>query len=251
MFCLLNLTDLQIGLTDLLTTRHTALTSTKVGKAQEEVLAAQKKEIDDLPASLTGKRPLVEELGVKDDEHDGLGGGIWHVTEAHLRVPGVDPSVVAAAHRIRAAFIPELANLTESYADEAAAADRRKDAPTALEADLKLFPVAGGKTLHDWALSFVAAGQDLSKLLSQRADLTPASRKRASSLRSETIAILNDLRRAIAREQKRSTSLPSDIDAQIFGYLDVLEEQRATANRAAKNKGGAPDQGNAAPTGNG
>jgi hypothetical protein len=235
-FHMLNLNDCQVGLEDLCSKRHAALASTKVGKAQEDVLAAQKQEIDALPAALTGGRPLSDDLAATDDEHDGLGAAIWYATEAYLRAPNLDAKLTEAALRIRAAFIPQLAELNAAYADEAAAAVRRKDDPEALKADLMLFPIAGGGTLHDWTVAFVGKGQALSKLLSQRADINATTRKRAQALRSETIGILNDLRKAVAREQKRNPALPKDIDAQIFGYFDQLEEQRAAANRAAKAK---------------
>ncbi|MBK9265460.1 MAG: hypothetical protein IPM54_37445 [Polyangiaceae bacterium] len=38
----------------------------------------------------------------------------------------------------------------------------------------------------------------------------------------------------VSREARRNAALPKDIDAQIFGYFDVLEEQREAANRVAK-----------------
>ena len=71
-------------------------------------------------------------------------------------------------------------------------------------------------------------------MLSQRADTDTTLRKSAAALRSETVGILNELRRAVAREQERRADLPKDLDAQIFGYFDLLEEQREAANRAAK-----------------
>ena len=233
-FSVLNLSDCQIGLADLLTKRHAALVSTKVGKGQEEILTAQRQDIDALPDVLTSKRPLADELGIKDDIHDGFGAAIWHTTEAYFRIPGLAAGLLEAAQRIRAAFIPELGELNASYADEAAAAARRKDDLGKLEADLKLFPIAGGGTLYELTTSFLSAGEDLSTLLSQRADLTATSRAQAQRLRSETVGILNDLRRALEREKKRSPGLPEDIDGQIFGYLDILEAQRIAANRAAK-----------------
>ncbi|MDI1481122.1 hypothetical protein [Polyangium sp. y55x31] len=233
-FSVLNLTDLSVGLADLSTKRYAALTSTKAGVGQVDVLAYQQKAIDALPKALVGGKPMSEELASKDDEHDGLGLGIWHMTEAYFHVPGIPPHIVDAARRVRAAFIPTLGALQESYADEAAAANAHKEDLAKLEADLKLLPIAGGGTLYDWAASFVAAGQDLSVLLSKRADVNAATRKNAQVLRSETVGILNDLRRAIAREAKRNPALAADIDAQIFGYLDTLEEQRVAAHRAAK-----------------
>jgi hypothetical protein len=238
-FSVLNLTDLSVGLADLFTKRHAALTSTKAGAGQEDVLAYQQKAIDALPKALVGGKPMSEELASKDDEHDGFGAGIWHLTEAYFRVQNVPPHIVEAARRIREAFIPALGALQDSYADEAAAANARKEDLAKLEADLKLLPIADGGTLYDWALGFVAAGQHLSVLLSKRADVNAATRKNAQVLRSETVGILNDLRRAIAREAKRNPALPADIDAQIFGYLETLEEQRIAAS-AAKERSKSP-----------
>ncbi|MDI1451222.1 hypothetical protein [Polyangium sp. 6x1] len=233
-FSVFNLTDLSVGLADLFTKRHAALTSTKAGVGQEDVLVFQRNAIDALPKALVGGKPMSEELASKDDEHDGFGTGLWHMTEAYFRVQNLPPHIVDAARRIREAFIPTLGALQESYADEAAAANARKEELGKLEADLKLFQIAGGGTLYDWAAVFVAAGQDLSVLLSKRADVNAATRKNAQVLRSETVGILNDLRRAIAREAKRNPALAADIDAQIFGYLDTLEEQRIAAHRASK-----------------
>jgi len=227
----LNLNDCQVGLADLLGGRRVALVSTKVGTGFVDLLIDQQQEIDSLPEALTGK-PLADELQGTDRDHDGFGSAIYYFTEAYERAPSASPALKEAARRIRAAFIPELAELNAAYADEAAAAARRADAPEALASDLKLFPIAGGGTLHDWVVAFLGKGNELSELLSRRADITAATRKRAQAIRSETIGILNDLRRAVARELKRSAHLPKDIDAQIFGYFDTLEAQRSAAAKA-------------------
>jgi hypothetical protein len=233
-YAILNLADLKIGLDDLLTKRHTALTASQVGVGHKDILVFQSKAIDALPSALTTGRPLVEGLSSVDEDHDGFGMALWHMTESYIRVPRIDSSVIEAVHRIRAAFIPERSQLQESYADEAEAAIRRKPSLVALEADLKLIPVALGGTLLNWATSFLAAGENLSVLLSQRADIDGKTRKLAGVLRSETVGILNELRRGIAREQRRKPELPSDLDAQIFSYFDTLEAQREAANRSAK-----------------
>jgi hypothetical protein len=233
-FYVLTLADLKLGFDDFYKKRQPALLLTKVGAGHEDILAHQRKEIDELPPALTGGRPLAEDLAETDEEHDSFGLGLWHLTEAYLKAPSVSGPVREAASRVRAAFIPERAALRESYADEAEAAARRKEKLTTLEADLKLIPLAGGGSLHDWATSFLSAGEKLSTLLSQRADADTTLRKRAFALRSETVGILNELRRAVAREQERRADLPKDLDAQIFGYFDLLEEQREAANRAAK-----------------
>ena len=74
----------------------------------------------------------------------------------------------------------------------------------------------------------------LSTLLSMRGDIDTKARKAASKLRSETVGLLNRLRAALADDIAVNPSLPRDLDAQLFGYFDVLEAQRKTANAANK-----------------
>jgi hypothetical protein len=241
-FRYLNLTDLKLGLDDLLGKRHAAFITSNIGKSYEPMLAAKRAAIDALPAALAGGKPLAEALAATDDEHDGFGGAIWHMTEAYLRLPAPNAIVVDAIKRIRAALIPELAGLRDSYADEAAAAIRRKGELPQIEADLKLIPIAmGGTTLHDWATRFLGAGEKLSVLLSERADATPGGRTGAYKLRSETVALLNRARGAIADECATSKALPSDLDAQIWAYLDELEAQRAEAAARARKPAKPPE----------
>jgi hypothetical protein len=231
-FRVLNLSDLKLGLDDLLTKRHGALVQSNVGKSYEAMLAHRRDAIDALPPALGGK-PLADALSAADTDHDGFGGAIYYLTEAYLRLPAAAPGVLDAVRRVRAALIPELDQLRDSYADEAEAAIRRKAELPDLKADLELIPVAGGGSLHDWAVAFLGAGEKLSALLSQRADVDTNGRKGAQHLRSETVGMLNRLRNAIA-DETRVGKLPKDLDAQIFGYLDDLEAQRAAALRAPK-----------------
>lgn len=229
----LNLADIYLGLEDLFTKRYEALVLTRAGKSQEEVLSVQRDEINGLPATMTGVRDFADELAAADEEHDGLGYALWYLTEAYVRSPKSSAELVEVALRIRDAFVPELASLQASYADEAAAAGQRKEHLAMLEADLKRLPVDGG-TAYDWAEAFVAAGEKLSILLSQRADSEAQSRKIAQILRSETIGILNDLRRAVHREKKRNSFLPANIDEMIFSYFDTLEDNRERAANGIK-----------------
>jgi hypothetical protein len=231
LFRRLNLADIYLGLEDLFTKRHDALLLTRSGKGQDEVLSVQRDEINALPATMTGGRAFADELAATDDEHDALGYALWHLTEAYIRAPGSGPELVETALRVRDAFVPEISHLQASYADEAAAAGLRKDHLGILQADLKRLPIEGGSA-YDWARAFVTAGEKLSTLLSQRADAESQTRKNAQILRSETIGILNDLRRAIAREKKRNSFLPADIDELIFGYFDTLEDNRERAAKA-------------------
>jgi len=227
---MLNLPDIKLGLDDLVTKRHAALVSSKVGKGYEDILAKRRDRINALPPALTSGKPLAEELANVDSDHDGFGGAIYFITEAYLRLPNLDPKIAAAATRARAALIPKLEGLRDSYADEAAAAIQRKADLAALKADLDLIPVAGGATLYTWAQSFVGAGEKLHTLLSARADADTGGRKDVQKLRSETVGLLNRVRAAIADEAMEG-GLPGDIDNKIFGYFDELESARRAALR--------------------
>jgi hypothetical protein len=237
----ISLINLFVGLNDLLTKRLTALQSFAAGIAIVKVLTAQRDLMAKLPAVVAG-RPLVEELDAADDRHDALGYALWHILEAYLLHPDTPPALIEAAKKIRAAFIPTLQELVASYPAEAKAAMDRKPDLENLKAELSLFPVAaGGATLYDWATSFLAAGTAINGLLSARADIDAKGRKDAARLRSETVGILNRLRKSLADESKHDKTLPADLDAQVFGYLDLLEKTSADARAQGKAEPAPPE----------
>ncbi|MBK9263627.1 MAG: hypothetical protein IPM54_27950 [Polyangiaceae bacterium] len=231
-YALLNLTDLRLGLEDLLSIRRDALLRTQVGKAQESILEEQRKAILALPAPLTGGKPFAEELALRHAEVDSFGMGIWYLTEAYLRVPGVDPAIVEAVKRVRHALIPNTDRLRDAYPEQAAAAEvRRQNVPSIVE-DLLRIPLAGGKTLYDWAMGFVYAGERIATTLAQRAEINAGTRKHAMTLLGETLHMLNELRQDVIAEIERTIGMPTEIEHDIFGYFDVLESTRAEAKRA-------------------
>ena len=75
-----------------------------------------------------------------------------------LRAPDTSDATRASAQRIRDAFIPARSTLADSHAEEAAAAKKNRPRLAEIAADLKAFPLPGGKTLHDWTKSFLDAG---------------------------------------------------------------------------------------------
>ncbi len=240
-FRLLNLVDLRLGLDDLLQKRHAALISSNIGQSYAPMLEEQRSSIVALPALLVGGRPLAESLEATDDAYDGFGGAIWHLTEAYLNLPAPNAQILDAIKRVRTALIPERAELRDSYADEADAAIRRKGELQQIENDLKSIPVAmGGSTLYDWALSYLGAGEKLATLLSDRVDATPAARKGAQKLRTETIALLNRARAAMADEIRSSNTVPKDLDMQVWGYFEELEGLRAGALGKKQDEPAAP-----------
>lgn len=230
-YALLNLTDLRLGLEDLLTVRRGPLFRTQAGKSYEETLEQQRQAINALPAPLTGGRPFAEELALRNADHDAFGFGIWHLTEAYLRIPGVESEVVAAVHRIREAFIPDPDRLRDTYADQASAVGSRRENMVNLVDDLVRIPIAGGSTLFDWVAGFVGAGEQIAKILAQRAEINATTRKHAMALHGDTIRILNELRRTVVAEIARTMGMPRNTEEEIFGYFDLLEATRAEAKR--------------------
>lgn len=222
--------SLLLGLDDLLTKRLPALQSFDAGKASKKLLTAQRDKMAALPPAITG-RPLADELSAADDRHDGIGAGIWFLTEAYLRHPDTTPEQIDAIKAIRAAFITGLDELSATYETEANAAKSRKALVADLTAQLTLFPVIGG-TLLNWVQGYLTAGETINDFLSARADAK--DRKLAAQLRTELVGMLTRLRKNLELEQKNDPALPADLDDQVFGYFDLLESKAAEAATAAK-----------------
>lgn len=232
----LSLAALKVAFADLFIKRHSALILSSAGKTYEPVLLEKKALIDELPAALTGGKPLTDEITLADEVHDGFGGAIWYLVQAYQRWPQVPPNVQAAVKRIQAAFIPELDDLNASYVLEADAAIKHRDALQTLEADLKLIPIAGGLSLYDWGKGFVAGGDLVGTLLSQRADAATGTRSEAGKIRSSAVGVLGRFRGALGDELGVNPTLPKDLDAQVFGYFDELDGMRSAVVAAARTR---------------
>lgn len=226
------LESLHLGLGDLLSKRLSALQSFANGAANVPLLTMQYTKLSALPKALLG-RPLVEELDMADARHDGVGGGIYFITEAYLRHSDSTPELIAAAKHIRTELIPALDSLSATYESEAMKAKANKAQLATLKSELELFPVVNG-TLYDWAVDFVEAGEKIDALLSERADAK--DRAEAAALRSDTLGLLNRLRKSLKAEQKVNPALPADLEDQVFGYFDLLESNAAEAHAEAKRK---------------
>ncbi len=230
---MLTLAHIRLGLADLLDKRLPDLHKSKAGKYYEPMLEEQLASVNALPPALTGGAPLADTLDLLDANHDGHGGVLYFTTEVCFRLPGADPELVAAAHRIRTAFIPALAELGAAYPVEADRAIERKPLLISMKADLKRFPVVGGGTLLDTATAFLDAGEAIHHALSDRADVPKGARKEAAQLRSTTVGMLGRLRADIAREVKKDGKLPRDLEARLFGYFDTLEAMQPSAKAEA------------------
>jgi len=235
----ITLPALKVALADLFDKRLDALLSSNAGKTYEPILRDKKARIDALPEALTGGRPLAEALSETDDLHDAFGAAIWSLTEAYFYWPDMPADVREAIERIRAAFIPDVDLLRAPYIEEVDAAAKHKADLVTFESDLKSIPIAGGLSLYDWCSGFVAKGEQLGALLSQRADMTGAGRVEAGKLRAAAIGALGRLRAALEDEMSVNDKLPADLDAKIFGYFDDLDRMGADA-AAARRKPAAP-----------
>ncbi len=227
----LTLADLGTGIADLLDNRAKSLESTQTGKLYGPILSAKRKAIEHaLKIALEAKSG---DLSETDAQHDGLGGAIWHFTEAVLCQPFVSVERRDAARRIREAFIPDLGVLSDSYADEAAAAKANRPKLVALEAELRMLPTPDGQTLYEWAAAFVDKGDELARKLAARTQGSALEAfRQQTALRVTTIGILGRFRASLRDEIKDNSSLSATIESDLFSGIDALAERKVEANPA-------------------
>lgn len=224
----LTLADLGEALADLLDKRAKSLEATQTGKLYGPILAAKRKAIEH--ALKIAFETKAGDLSETDAQHDGLGGAIWHFTEAVLCQPFVPPERRDAARRIREAFIPDLGLLSDSYADEAAAAKANRPKLAALEAELRILPTPDGQTLYEWAQAFVDKGDELARKLAARTQGSALDVfRQQTALRVTTIGLVGRFRASLRDELKENPQLPATIDADLFSGFDTLSQKRAEA----------------------
>jgi hypothetical protein len=245
------LSDLRLALPDLVDNKVNLLKKTHAGRLYHPLLVEQRESIFALPEP-TGYegRPLAEELGRVDGEHDGFGGAIWHYTEAVRLAPGVADDVKKAALAVRETFIPELAILRGSYATEAAHAVGKRARLAEHTSAFARLPVPGKKTLGAWVEGFVTQGETLDKLLKARgmhnaSTVTERTRSDAGKLRAETLALLYRLRATLADELRRDPEALAKHDAELFSYFDQLAADR---DASYQRRGPTTSEGAAEPT---
>jgi hypothetical protein len=236
------LSDLKLVLDDMLTKRKKAVLASHVGnKVYAKQLEDARKAIHALPAKLVTPVDTDDRLRATDALHDAHGRAIFYLTEAYVHAPAASPVIKAASARVRAFFIPKLAELQDDFVTEADRAAKRKKSIAEIEADLKTIPVAGGGTLHDWASEFVSHGITLSELLSAKAQsAAPKNGSRAgrssAHVRTKTLGLLKRFRIALRDEIAANPKLAKN-ETGVFGYYDELAARRAGKTKTAKKKG--------------
>ncbi len=111
---------------------------------------------------------------------------------------------------------------------------------------MKSIAVPGGGTLLDWITSFIPAGDDIDKLLRERATRLATGENAAASgpLRGAMVGLLGRFRDALGDEiQEDGGKLPEGYDTRLFAYIDKLNDDRIVRARPA-----APGEPTALPT---
>jgi hypothetical protein len=228
--------DLKLGLRDLLGEKLTDLHRSATGRLYEPRLRAKQKEIEAIPEAAGAQVPLAKELGEADVRHDGYGAAIFYLGRAIEAHPKLSASLKAAAKEVLETFVPRLEVLRAPYADEAAAALDNRPELARLKNQLKAVDVPGGGTLYDWAKAFLGAGDEIDKLLRERAKLLASGTNAAGTgpLRGATVGLLGRFREALRDEiEEEGSALGADYEARLFAYLDKLNEDRASRGRGA------------------
>lgn len=233
----LTINDLKLGLEELLDPnkpRYAELSATKAFGVYGDDLKHKLKLLRGVSPEVPGvSRITTFEITETDQAHDGFGGAIYYTTESYLRAPDTPRELRNTALELRDIFINNLAELRGSYADEASRAKARLPKLEEYKSKLEMFPIAGGKTLYDWAKSYINSGIKLDKLMSERsyveAGQSDPARSAAGTLRAETISLLATMRLTIQYELTQNKSLPPNLDALLFGYFDELQLKRQAA----------------------
>lgn len=195
-------------------------------------------------AHLTDTRPpYADELADADRRHDAAGGALLHLCVLYrtlAALPGHEP-LAELADRITGALVLDRALFAASYRDEANAAARNRVALPALAPLLEGIPVVPGLDARALAERFVEAGEEIGRLLQQRAETqAEAGRVRqeeGQNVRHRAQRLIGPLREAITAELGWRDDLPADLTSRLFG---VIDQRIADANRRARGKGKDP-----------
>lgn len=183
-----------------------------------------------LPLVLKGNRPLAHELGTADDRHDSFGNALWLFTEALKTHPGLESALRDKASQIQAQFIPNLGMLTAKYKKEAQVAAVNRSKVPDFEADMRSISTPDGRTVYDWVIEFLDSGDHIATLLDARSRVEadePGVELIAN--RTKALTLVTKARELVAEEARKSSTLPKNAEAILFGYFDTLASFRSTA----------------------
>jgi hypothetical protein len=225
----LTLGDIRLGLEDLQKDRATLLQSCKIGQVYQILLMRSLERLHKLPAVLFSNRPLTTELASADSRHDSGVTKLRETTDGVIKDAFTEREFKEAAQRIQRDLVPSAKIVGASYPTEASNAKKRRQSLKDREADLKLFPLVGGRTLYDAAVQFLDAGDELDALLSERAKqeaISEADRSEAGQLRNTVVGYLVRFNTALEDELEANEKLPRNLASLILGYFEQINETR-------------------------
>jgi hypothetical protein len=234
----LTLDDLRLATTQVLEAGD-ILTQSNAAAIYLPSLTATAKKLD-AAAAAGGAPPISDaDLGETDRWHDGYAKALWHLTEAYLSLPVIDPDVLSAVERIRATLVPGADVWTATYPSEAQRAEDKKPQLKALADDFALVPVAGGKDAGYWGSEHIKAGIKLGTELATNAAATATAQKLsdAPQIRAQLLKSLGDFRTALSAEAENKPALAPVVTG-AFALLDKLIVDRSAAARAAAKRKG-------------
>jgi hypothetical protein len=175
------------------------------------------------------QRPLAELLKETDFTHDTSERAIHLISIALEPISLLPQNTRDFLVKVRETFAPSLSDINKSYEDEAALAKRRSSSLEAMKPELEAFKV-GPINLYILVSSYLDAGKKIDTLLSSRADtITDNESKRTKEVsvhRVQTIGLLNQFRAALIQEVAVDKSLPRDLEAKVFSYMDQIAGAR-------------------------
>ncbi|PKN56198.1 MAG: hypothetical protein CVU56_17445 [Deltaproteobacteria bacterium HGW-Deltaproteobacteria-14] len=227
----LSITEIILGLHDLLDKRGAALAKVSSGAAYRKLLTTVLAELEALPPAVRGL-PRADLLKALDLSHD-LYVRVMNLLRQLMAIwPDPTPAMTTAAEVLGQHFVGS-SDGQLPYAKEAQLAAARAPKLDAYRAVLDAVPTPDGRTVTALVERYLKTGQDLGDTLSARADdrAARADASRAGALRGRAIGLVSDLRTAIQRDREADPTLPATLEADLLGYLDELE--RLAASRAA------------------
>lgn len=190
----------------------------------------------ELPLTLKGNRPLAKDLKSADECHDDLGTALFLLTDCIKAHPSVSASLKQKAERVQTHFIPNLSVLRAKYKREAETAKANRSNLHEMEADLKSIPTPDGRTAYEWVVEFLDCGDKLGALINARSTVEADEPGPEVLLaRTRALATLTKARRLVAEEAERTSKLPKNAEALLFGYFDTLGAFRTNAKSDDEN----------------
>lgn len=160
--------------------------------------------------------PFAAQLSDTNDVHDAVGRSIDGLVGAQLGHPNTSAALRADLLVIRQLFMAGPFETNASYSDQAALAKRRRELLPAHTATLQAIPTPDGRTLLEWVVEYIEAGERIEAFLQARSQGETTEGRR--ELRRDALRFLSELRAAV-RAAAFFSDTP-DLEQRIFAFID-------------------------------